>query len=280
MSQLEPKRINEAMEARLESKKKVPKKPHPNASGSLSPENMQRFWESSKITFCAVLNFSRKLFTSSMQTSVFLLTVHTSRLPCCYRIMRSSKLASWLSNVQKGISTVNKLTLSRVESAPPTLTCSDGSKLLLQSLQEWGENIFASTISIKRSLTDMGSYETNEILQTGGATRPTNSYMNIREVLLYGGGVGAFVIALDNVRGVVGAFVIALDDVQEKKFQSTSDHVESANDFAMNCEETFASRNVQDDGISKGDNLVMYFSLPAGVVINVLNGETTMYTTF
>ncbi|WMV54490.1 hypothetical protein MTR67_047875 [Solanum verrucosum] len=136
MSQLEPKRINEAMEGRLESKKKVPKKPRPNASGSLSPEDM------------------------------------------------------------------------------------------------------------------------------------------------YGGVVGAFVIGLDDVQGVVGAFVIALDDVQEKKFQSASDHVESANDFAMNCEEAFASRNVQDDGISKGDNLVMYFSLSAGVVINVLNGETTMYTTF
>ncbi|KAJ8547074.1 hypothetical protein K7X08_010660 [Anisodus acutangulus] len=79
--------------------------------------------------------------------------------------------------------------------------------------------------------------------------------------------------------GVLEAFVTALDDVQEKKFQSASDHVESANDYAMNCEEAFASRNVQDDGISKGDNLVMYFSLSAGVVINVL-GETTPHTSF
>ncbi|KAM3357055.1 putative invertase inhibitor [Capsicum galapagoense] len=73
--------------------------------------------------------------------------------------------------------------------------------------------------------------------------------------------------------GVVGAFVTALDDVQEKKFQSASDHVESANYYAMNCEEAFASRNVKDDGISKGDNLVMYFSLSAGVIINVLGGN-------
>ncbi|KAL3360020.1 hypothetical protein AABB24_016496 [Solanum stoloniferum] len=79
--------------------------------------------------------------------------------------------------------------------------------------------------------------------------------------------------------GVVGAFVTALDDVQEKKFQSASDHVKSANDFAMNCEEAFASRNVQDDEISKGDNFVMYFSLSVGVIINVL-GETINYTTF
>ncbi|CAN4109724.1 unnamed protein product [Withania somnifera] len=74
--------------------------------------------------------------------------------------------------------------------------------------------------------------------------------------------------------GVVGAFVTALDDVQEKKFQSASDHVESANDYAMSCEKAFTSRNIQDDGISKGDNLVMYFSLSAGVVINVLRGTT------
>ncbi|KAG5595313.1 hypothetical protein H5410_036545, partial [Solanum commersonii] len=33
---------------------------------------------------------------------------------------------------------------------------------------------------IQRSLTDKGSYETNEFLQTRGAIRPTNSYMNIR----------------------------------------------------------------------------------------------------
>ncbi|MCD7464553.1 hypothetical protein HAX54_052979 [Datura stramonium] len=69
--------------------------------------------------------------------------------------------------------------------------------------------------------------------------------------------------------GVVGAFVTALDDVQEKKFQVASDHIESANDYAKNCEEAFSSRNIQDDGISKGDNLVMYFSLSAGVVINI-----------
>lgn len=73
--------------------------------------------------------------------------------------------------------------------------------------------------------------------------------------------------------------MIALDDVQHQKFPSASDHVESANDFAMNCEEAFASRNVQDNEISKGDNLVMYFSLSAKVVINVL-GETINYTTF
>ncbi|XP_060180258.1 cell wall / vacuolar inhibitor of fructosidase 2-like [Lycium barbarum] len=79
--------------------------------------------------------------------------------------------------------------------------------------------------------------------------------------------------------GILGAFVTALDDVQEKKFQSASDHVESANNYAMNCEEAFASRNVQDDAISKGDNFVMYFSLSAGVVINIL-GETTYHTSF
>ncbi|XP_055812012.1 putative invertase inhibitor [Solanum dulcamara] len=79
--------------------------------------------------------------------------------------------------------------------------------------------------------------------------------------------------------GVVGEFVAALDDVQKKKFQSASDNVESANDYAMNCEEAFASRNVQENEISKGDNLVMYFSLSARVVINVL-GETPNYTIF
>lgn len=87
------------------------------------------------------------------------------------------------------------------------------------------------------------------------------------------------ILRLNRYGGVVGEFVAALDDVQKKKFQSASDHVESANDYAMNCEEAFASRNVQENEISKGDNLVMYFSLSARVVINVL-GETTNYTIF
>ncbi|KAG5576105.1 hypothetical protein H5410_056239 [Solanum commersonii] len=233
--------------------------------------------ESSKITFCAALNFSRKLFTSSMQTSQISPDKGIrSRLPVVTD-NEELKTRDPGRRTRKGISTANKLTLSRVES----LLQHRHARWFKTSTQppRMGENIFASTISIKRSLTH-GKLRDQRNPTNRGATRPTNSYMNIVEVLLYGGGVGAFVIALDNVRGVVGAFVIALDDVQEKKFQSTSDHVESANDFAMNCEETFASRNVQDDGISKGDNLVMYFSLPAGVVINVLNGETTMYTTF
>ncbi|XP_060180896.1 cell wall / vacuolar inhibitor of fructosidase 2-like [Lycium barbarum] len=78
--------------------------------------------------------------------------------------------------------------------------------------------------------------------------------------------------------GVLGAFITALDNVQDQKtFQSAKDHVESANDYAMNCEETFASRDVQDDEISKGDNLVMYFSLSAGAVINVPGDKTIQH---
>lgn len=65
----------------------------------------------------------------------------------------------------------------------------------------------------------------------------------------------------------------ALDDVQKKKFQSANDHVESANDYAMKCEEAFSSRNVQDDVISESDNLVRYFSLSAGEIINVLGNN-------
>uniref|UniRef100_M1E0N7 Uncharacterized protein n=1 Tax=Solanum tuberosum TaxID=4113 RepID=M1E0N7_SOLTU len=44
------------------------------------PRTCNAFGESSKRTFCAVLNFSRKLFASSMQTSVFLLKVDNEEL--------------------------------------------------------------------------------------------------------------------------------------------------------------------------------------------------------